>query len=300
MRKWIFSRSLILALIATTFFFVHAETETQTFLPERHKLCQGFAPPNDLWIPDAPAVTWQARPGVSRAQFNEILDRIQAEYSKEVQRAGGIFKIERKWSDGNVNAYAYRDDKKHWIISMFGGMARHPVMTYDGFVSVACHELGHHFGGLPKFRGDEWAAVEGEADYYAMLKCMRRVFAKDDNKTILAEREIDPAIKSQCEAEHRGQQDQLLCIRIAQAGLNIGNVLAQVGKDPMPHVLTPDPKIVKVTFEDHPQAQCRLDTYVAGSLCLGDVNVAMSDKDAYVGACPMKTVGARPRCWFKP
>ena len=290
MRRWIFSRSIILILIAVAF-LAHAE--------EKQSLCGGFAPPNTLWIPDDAAPASGTRHGISKVQFNEILDRIHAEYAVQISRAGGILKIERKWSNGNVNAYAYREGKS-WFLSMFGGMARYPLMTYDGFVSVACHELGHHLGGIPKFTND-WAAVEGQSDYYAAMKCMRRIFAKDDNKGLLDQRVIDPEITRRCGIEHRGQQDQLICARVAQAGLEVGAALADMDGDPAPKILTPSKRRVKTTFQSHPLSQCRTDTYFQGSLCVADPLVPMSDVDLYAGVCPKNAeVGTRPLCWFKP
>ena len=73
MRKWIFSRSVLLLLIAVAF-LAHADDRSQG--------CIGFAPPNDLYIPDDASLASGPRRGISKAQFNEILDRINAEYSK--------------------------------------------------------------------------------------------------------------------------------------------------------------------------------------------------------------------------
>ena len=290
MRKWIFSRSIILLLIAGAF-LAHGEPAT--------KLCLGFAPPNSLWIPDQAATASGPRRGLSHAQFDEILDRITAEYKDVVARAGGTLKIERKWSNGTVNAYAYRDGRA-WLLSMFGGMARYPLMTYDGFVSVACHELGHHLGGLPKFNRD-WASVEGESDYYAALKCMRRIFAHDDNQKIVASRPFDATAEATCAREYGSQQDQLICQRVAQAGVEIGAALADMDHDPAPRILTPVVRAVKRTFQSHPLAQCRLDTYYQGALCKTNPWDEMSNLDPYRAACPTNAeFGARPRCWFKP
>jgi len=46
-----------------------------------------------------------------------------------------------------VNAYASVDKQGQQFIHMFGGLARHPLMTEDAFLLVACHEFGHHYGG---------------------------------------------------------------------------------------------------------------------------------------------------------
>ena len=265
-----------------------------------HPLCQGFLPKNSLYI--AEAADPSRATGISHAEFDEILNRIRDEYSAEIAHRGGRFRIERDWSNGEVNAYADRDGR-NWIIRMFGGMARYPSMTYDGYMAVACHETGHQVGGVPKFSGGDWASVEGEADYYASLKCLKRIFARDDNAKILALRRVDPLAIRQCEREHGGRQDQLLCIRATMAGFDLADVLATLDKAALPKLSTPDPRRVTETFEDHPRAQCRLDTYFQGSLCRVPYAQPVGDTDYHEGACADARAflqGLRPRCWFAP
>jgi hypothetical protein len=53
----------------------------------------------------------------------------------------------------------------------------------------------------------------------------------------------------------------------------------------------------------HPPTQCRLDTYLAGSLCTQPVSAAVSDSDVTAGVCTRSggfTTGFRPLCWYKP
>jgi len=73
---------------------------------------------------------------------------------------------------------------------MFGGLARHETMTPDGFATVVCHELGHHLGGVPKkfsWFGNSWASNEGQADYFGIMKCLRKMFEHEDNVKIVKE-----------------------------------------------------------------------------------------------------------------
>ncbi|MBX3032470.1 MAG: hypothetical protein KF865_01000 [Bdellovibrionaceae bacterium] len=59
---------------------------------------------------------------------------------------------------------------------------------------------------------------------------------------------------------------------------------------------------VPVTFEGHPEAQCRLDTYYAGSICQVSENETFGRGDARQGACHatrLQNRGVRPNCWFK-
>ena len=87
---------------------------------------------------------------------------------------------------------------------MFGGLARHKLVTPDGFALVACHEMGHHLGGAPRRGG--WASNEGQSDYYATTKCARRIWAEDNNAAIMQDRiskglEISEKAQQECDRE---------------------------------------------------------------------------------------------------
>lgn len=263
-------------------------------ISEQH-LCRGFLPPNNMYIPET-----RIRPqGIARDKFDEILNRLEAIYAPIISSQGGVFKIDRRWSDGTVNAYADRVGRT-WKIVMFGGMARHPAVTYDGFAAVACHEIGHHIGGAPKFAGD-WASIEGESDYFSHLKCLRRLFLNDDNKKIVDGMQVDPVAARDCKAQHASQQDELICIRSTMAALALGQVLAEQSPN-KPKLDTPDPSEVNETFTDHPAAQCRVDTLFQAALCKIPFGTDLSDSDYRQGSCytPNFDKGARSRCWFKP
>ncbi len=294
MGKWIFLALLVSAFSASA--LAHQTGQRQ--------LCKGFLPENDLYIPEYSASLAGRAPGITKTQFNSILDKVQAEYSQEIARLGAKFKIERKWSDGTVNAYAYQDGRT-WIIAMYGGMARHSAMTADGFLSVACHEVGHHLGGSPKSKMEDgqWASIEGQSDYYATLKCLRRMFLRDDNAKALASMKLDPTAVSYCRAQGFSQQDELICIRGAMAGVNLASVLAIMDQNKVPKLTTPDPRRVWTTYEEHPRAQCRMDTYFQGALCRVPYNQSLDNRDYRTGTCDDPSAyahGLRPRCWFAP
>jgi hypothetical protein len=210
--------------------------------------------------------------GISEKAFNEDLDMVQKGFEVEVKNHGAELVFNRQWDDGTINSDTYEQDGK-WIINSYGGLARYPGMTKDGYLAVACHELGHHLGGVPKYTGEEWASVEGEADYFATLRCLKELGLNNE--------------------------------RIHDASMVLAGVLADLGGEPVPKPETPDPAKVRKTYEAHPQAQCRLDTYLSGGIC--EDRGPLSDSDAKVNSCwgysqsGQKTViGARPRCWFKP
>ena len=105
----------------------------------------GFAPDNSMNIP----TSQKSINGIDEAVFNQVIDEITAVYEPIVRANGDKMIVNRKWDDGTVNASAQRSGKKV-IVNMYGGLARHSLITKDGFAIVMCHEMGHHLGGAPK------------------------------------------------------------------------------------------------------------------------------------------------------
>ena len=139
--------------------------------PRSMMLEDGFLPPNDLKIPIGSAED----KGITRKQYDAVMDRVQEIYAPLIAARGARLVIKRLWDDPTVNASAERRGNDY-IVNMYGGLARHAAITQDGLALVVCHEIGHHIGGAPKYSG-QWAANEGQADYFANLKCLHRVFA---------------------------------------------------------------------------------------------------------------------------
>lgn len=263
-------------------------------------LCAGFLPENDMKIPVS---LTQAATGVDEASFNAILDRIQTVYGPIVAAKGGKLFINRKWTDATVNASATQLFG-NWVLNMYGGLARHPAMTEEGFALVACHELGHHLGGAPKLSGfmtwlglGRWATNEGGADYFATLKCMRLV--KPSSSA-----EIDATGVAACDSVYADPSSRAACRSGAAAGQSVALVFQSLKKIPQPPAFaTPDRSAVSSTFDGHPEPQCRLDTYFQGALCPQPVSESVADRDPNAGACTRRQgfqVGLRPLCWYKP
>lgn len=281
------------ALFATLGFTNKISNDTRT-------LCAGFLPENNLNIP----VGLFAVGGITEKQFNDVLDRIEKIYKADVERAGDTLKINRLWNDGTVNASAQRSGNTQ-VLNMYGGLARHPATTIEGFALVVCHEYGHHNGGAPKMSGwtGSWATNEGGADYFATLKCLRRFFAEDDNEAILKDLDLDAVAMAGCEAQFPNRQDQLLCLRSSLAGQSVANLFQALRKEATaPNFGTPDKRQVSRTNDQHPETQCRLDTYFAGMVCVAKESETLSNTDYKAGSCysPRDAVGFRPRCWFYP
>lgn len=262
---------------------------------------KGFLPENDLRIPVS-----DKNSGLTEAQYHSVIDKVEKIYEPIVKSYGALLKIDRKWESEVVNAGTYRDEGgAHWHMNLYGGFARHPSITEDGLALVICHELGHHIGGAPKkvINGKRfWASTEGQSDYFATLKCLRKVFAKEDNIEAISKVKIPDIVKEECE-HFPTEWERALCIRTSLAGLSVASVNADSRKVPVPEFEITDPKVVESTYDGHPVPQCRLDTYFQGSVCEIPSYKSVSQSDEVLNTCHdslSHSKGLRPRCWYGP
>jgi hypothetical protein len=257
--------------------------------PLVQELCAGFLPENDMKIPVGDV---RAR-GIDEAMFNSVLDRVERVYTPIVAAKGGQLRVVRKWADPTVNAYAQQMGNV-WQITMFGGLARHAATTEEGFMLVACHELGHHIGGHPK---SSWATNEGGSDYYATLKCMRIMYGENAPLG-----EVDPVAEAGCSSQFpdAGRNG---CRNGVRGGQSVAFLFQALRNSPTPPKFdTPNQTVVDRMYNAHPETQCRLDTYYQGALCAAALGTDVG-ADPNAGTCTAKnghSVGLRPRCWYKP
>lgn len=225
-------------------------------------------PENTLEIP----VSALYQGGMTEKDFDESIAELEAIYAPVVAAQGATLVIEKYWSSKTVNAFARRFEADEWRIMFFGGMARHKHMTRDGFSLIVCHELGHHLGGEPRFQGDvAWSSTEGQADYYSTIDCLQNLWARADNGPHL--KDVPASLIAHCQSE----ADSDLCQRVGMAGLSAARLFSSlVWFSKLPQFETPDTSVVTTSNGGHPKAQCRLDTYLQGTLN-----------------------NARPACWYK-
>jgi hypothetical protein len=177
--------------------------------------------------------------GIDKTAYTQVLNQIETKYSKVFSRLGYGFKLHRSWSDGTVNAQAW------WTgntcnVEIFGGLARWPGISAAAVRQVALHEIGHCLGGAPYYSGESMSC-EGQADYYSTsIGC------------------------------------QTLGVGCKTSSLNLARALASMSGEPKPYRPGPALNPVSRTYCSHPEAQCRLQTYDAGS-----------------------ARGSRPRCWYR-
>lgn len=264
-------------------------------------LCEGFLPENDWRIPVHP---FRAQT-IEQDMFNRVLDRVEEVYGPIVAAKGKRLKVNRLWASPTVNASATRFWGK-WNLNMYGGLARHPAVTEEGFMLVACHELGHHLGGAPKMPGflifklpSSWATIEGGSDYYATLKCMRRMY-----RGAPVSSPVDPVAEAACVERYADEASRNDCRRSALAGQSVARLFKALRRSGVePRFDTPNATVVPRMVSSHPETQCRLDTYFQGALCGAPLSRDVARTDVNAGACTAKNghrIGLRPRCWYKP
>jgi hypothetical protein len=215
--------------------------------------------------------------GYKEERYNYVLDQFLDEFRPDVAKGKGSLFILRDWSDGAVNAWAWRIGKEYWL-EIPGGMARFYLIKESGFLSTLCHELGHLLGGTPH---NNSISYEGQADYYSSMKCMGRML-----KRLGYQEKIDGTIE--CEGG--------FCNDRYAGILSLTSYYAELEKGPIPSLKTPSTDIANQTLSRHPLAQCRFDTMIASLKCAN--NDSFSYVDVFQGACG--GIGARPLCWFNP
>ncbi len=277
-------------------------------------------PPNDLHLEDDIA---RLDANIDEAEFNSIIDKAMAFYVPLAKEHGGNLSVERLWENKMVNASALRMGPI-WKIYMYGGLARRPEVTPDGFQVVVCHELGHLFGGFPFYRtifgGLVWFSVEGESDYFATQSCARELWKHEHEQNAVHRVTVDFYAQQRCDMTWSGRRDRDLCYRIADASASLAKLLATPEKGEKPSFATPSRESVARTSRKHPKAQCRLDTYFEGALCpenrdpsiipakrlagyFGTFFNRRAEKQAASQSCHSAEgyfEGVRPRCWFAP
>ncbi len=267
-----------------------------------------FLPDNNLHLEDNKF----AATGITEQQFNNVIDRVIAVYDPIVRQHGGRLNVNRLWNDSTVNASASQW-LGTWDVNMYGGLARRQEVTEDGFALVVCHELGHHLAGYPF--SSSWAADEGQSDYFATMKCARMLWGDDTAANANSRTTVAATPKSLCDSVWADEEAQNLCYRSAMGGKSLADLLSALGGT-VSNWDTPDSRQVTATNHNHPAGQCRLDTYMAGALCVANFdsglipgkslgsrrNSADAETEAGTVSCMAQeqyTTGLRPRCWFK-
>jgi len=270
-------------------------------------------PPNSLHLQD----NINSIANMSEQEFNTIINNIMNLYRPIVTARGARLTSNNLWTDTTVNASAQQSGN-NWIINMYGGLARRPEVTPDGFAMVVCHELGHHLAGFPFYGDTDWAASEGQSDYFATQSCAREIWRGQTNENAQFRTLVGDFEKKKCDVAWSKVEDQDLCYRTAAAGHSLATLLGALRSNTnLPRFDTPDQRKVATTYTAHPEAQCRLDTYFSGALCpvtfdknqipgrsssggQTSQNAELSASNQSCMTAAGYNAGVRPLCWFKP
>lgn len=195
---------------------------------------------------------------------------------------------------------------RHYQIQVTSGMARMKELTRDGLIAVFCHELGHVIGGWPQRK--DLMSIEGQADYFASVGCMRTIWVNQKEKNKKLKGRVDPVAKRKCNSAWTHEDDRNLCYRISSSALSFIDTITRA--EAMSGFSNPDysfsshsTKKPISTDEGHPDVQCRLDTFLNGSLCQQNYQFHKTPTTREMSAenfCQGEQKGSRPRCWFSP
>lgn len=161
-------------------------------------------------------------------------------------------------------------------VHMMLGLLLARGMDEDALALVACHELGHHFGGRPTHDSPP-LSYEGQADFYATGSCFSHWM-----KHSAPPAAVDESAREYCANVLRSSDGN--CARSMAAALKLTKIVAQRFRSATTELPLFDPNIVAETLKGHAAPQCRLDTMKAGFAC----HVA--------GTC--ETAEVRPACWY--
>lgn len=209
-------------------------------------------------------------------------------------------------NDGDPHASIKNGEK---IVFITKGFLNNKSLSPDGRIMTLCHELGHHFGGAPKRNKHplelinsrdsspySWSSVEGQADYYAAAKCAKIIFSLDKTSDQPQKKEVNPIVQQACDQAYNSEQDQRICYRVNLAALNL--LTAYNTKNELfGYELHAEPLNTKGIVANHPDKQCRLETFLAGSLCQISPRLNPSSTDPNQNYCT-NGLGQRPQCWY--
>lgn len=240
-------------------------------------------------------------------RFYSLVSSVENTYRGLIESNGKSFTVISDWEDPKVNASAWKKGNSY-NFKIFGGLYRFETITDDAFLLVACHEVGHLIGGAPTYKPFNNASSEGQADYFSVSKCFRKVVRGEDHETIIKDTPLSPLALSECSKSFSSNSEEyLICLRTSVAIVAMANTFKAISDiAQVPQIDSPDPYVIMFTiFNGYPNPQCRVDTLFAGSLCQvsseieNDFELALYNQ----GNCSVEngdTRGLRPLCWYVP
>lgn len=174
----------------------------------------------------------EAAPGALEPLDNSVPYEVAEYIVYNYKRFYGNVVYHIDWTDETVNAYAWMEGNTRHVV-LKGGLIRHRFIQQEGVGLVLAHEIGHHYGGNPRYPNNPWASCEGQADYWGALVGERNVW--------WGQQALDQI--------NKGSQQ---VYNLFAYGLRVGNLfMVEANRQPLAGICT------------HPPASCRLATYRA-------------------------------------
>ncbi|EQC45617.1 hypothetical protein [Bacteriovorax sp. Seq25_V] len=231
-------------------------------------------------------------------EVRDTWKKVESAFFEELQEKGEHILFQ--WSDDSVTKVAAMSHGLPRKLHVSSSLLTNMELKKEHLINVFCHELGHIIGGAPfieEFPGDNRKiSTEGQADYFATAKCMKRVLDPQEYEDVI----IDFKVKS--DLYKRGCTTRE-CQLISFFSLQAIQILGPHEELSFENV---DNKVVDYTYPYKNTEQCRLDTFVAGAICPVSEDVNFSDESQSFAACHWRgfstdfILGARPACWFRP
>lgn len=210
------------------------------------------------------------KPTLSSSTFDRIFAVL-----KEFTPAPVEFEIDRRAM--SFDAFAELREGRR-VVRLNAGLLLGREIDEDVVALVACHELGHHFGGEPAFENPPFA-FEGQADFYSTQECFPFWVSRSESPARVPGQAVE-----YCRTA-LGRTD-VLCARTLGASLKLTRVVAARKRLPVTELAAFDANVASATLIEHPAPQCRLDTFKSGFITR-----------AIDGA---QVESNRPACWFAP
>lgn len=255
---------------------------------------------------------------LDKASIQKMIDKLMRIYTPYAEGLNRKLEIYQNYENENFKAEAGRRNDNTWVAYITGGVAHYPGMTEDALSLSLCHELGHIFGGFP-FK-NFWFSTEGQADYYATLFCLKRLWADEEVMNQLAEFFVDDTARKLCSTHWVAVESRNICYRSLIAVKQLTEIFGDYTETSYPGFDTPDLTRVDHTTILYPRSiQCRMDTFLAGALCGVEWNPNVipgrleqlglrslkAEEHAAQFSCPTSgggvqslAIGGRPRCWY--
>lgn len=231
--------------------------------------------------------------------FHLVVRKVEDTYKSTFVKKSLRLVIRKNWEDWVAKA-EMDYSKKQAIIYIGGGHLREAEIDKDAFTIIMCHEIGHLIGGYPLHENDS-RSVEGQADYFATSKCIKRIWRNDLENIKAAEFLLPNAIKTECSNQYTGDS-YYICLRTMKAAEKLGAYFNKNDdRGAFRSLDMPDKRNLGYTWPGASFSQCRVDTFVQGALCNVNPHELMSPENELDGACSTKkgnSIGSRPKCWF--